>query len=266
MKPILVTGGTGTLGREVVARLLDAGHEVRVVSRHARPANGPAPLTKMAVDLRDGEGLDVAVAGVAAIIHCATSADGDVRAARNLIAAAGRAGVPRLVYISIVGVDRVPFRYYRAKLQVERLIQQSGLDWTILRTTQFHDLVLRVSKALASLPVMIVPAATSVQPIDTREVADRLVELATTAPARRVPDMGGPQVRSAQDLARAYLRVSGHHRLVLPVRLPGAAFRGYRQGGHLAPEQAVGRVTFEQFLTERAPANRSGTALPSERQ
>jgi hypothetical protein len=81
-----------------------------------------------------------------------------------------------------------------------------------------------------------------------------------------MPDMGGPQVRSAQDLAWAYLRASGHHRLVLPVRLPGAVFRGYRQGDHLAPERAVGRVTFEEFLAERIPASRSGAAPTSRRQ
>jgi uncharacterized protein YbjT (DUF2867 family) len=266
MNPILVTGGTGTLGRLVVAQLLDAGHQVRVVSRHARAAGGPAPFTAMAVDLRGGEGLDAAVAGVEAIIHCATSARGDVQAARNLIAAARRANVPRLAYISIVGVDRVPLRYYRAKLQVERLIQQAGLEWAILRTTQFHDLVLRLATASARLPVMLVPAGTSVQPIDAGEVAARLVELATTAaPAGRVPDLGGPQVRGARDLARAYLRASGRHRLMLPVRLPGAVFGGYRQGGHLAPERAVGRVTFEEFLAERLPASRSGAAATSRR-
>jgi uncharacterized protein YbjT (DUF2867 family) len=265
MNPILVTGGTGTLGRLVAAQLLDAGHEVRVVSRRARPAGRLAP-TSMAVDLRGGEGIDAAVAGVAAIIHCATSARGDVRAARNLIAAARRAGVPHLVYVSIVGVDRVPLRYYRAKLQVERLLQQSGLGWTILRTTQFHELVLRLAKAAARLPVMLVPAATSVQPIDAGEVAARLVELATTAaPAGRVPDLGGPQVRRARDLARAYLRASGRHRRVLPVRLPGAVFRGYRQGSHLTPARAVGRVTFEEFLAERLPAGRSGAAATSRR-
>jgi uncharacterized protein YbjT (DUF2867 family) len=87
----------------------------------------------------------------------------------------------------------------------------------------------------------------------------RLVHCATTA--GRVPDLGGPQVRSARDLARAYLRASGRHRRVLP----GAVFRGYRQGGHLAPGRAVGRVTFEEFLAERLPAGRSGAAATSRR-
>jgi uncharacterized protein YbjT (DUF2867 family) len=266
VRPFLVTGGTGTLGRKVVARLLDAGHEVRVVSRRVRRAGGPAPIRSMAVDLRrDGAGLDAAVAGVEAVIHCATAARGDVLTAGNLITAARRANVPHLVYISVVGVDRVPLGYYQAKLEVDRGLQQSGLEWAILRTTWFHDLVLRLCSASARLPVMIVPAATSVQPIDAGEVASRLVQLATAAPGGRVPDMGGPQVRGLWDLARAYLRASGRRRLVLPVRLPGAVFRGYRQGGHLALERAVGQVTFEEFLAGRFPATSSGAAPTSRR-
>ena len=145
----------------------------------------------------------------------------------------------------------MPLFYYRAKLKIERLIENSGLPWTILRSTQFHDLIVRGCAALARLPVMMVPAGTSFQPIDVGEVADRLVELAVGPPAGRVPDMGGPQVRSTGDLARAYLRATGRHCHVLPVRLPGAVFGGYRRGGHLAPDHAVGRVTFEEFLAER---------------
>jgi hypothetical protein len=63
--------------------------------------------------------------------------------------------------------------------------------------------------------------------------------------------MGGPEIRGAGDLAHSYLEARGRRRLVLPVRLPGAAFAGYRSGYQLAPEHAVGRVTFTQFLAER---------------
>jgi uncharacterized protein YbjT (DUF2867 family) len=146
----------------------------------------------------------------------------------------------------------VPLGYYRTKLAVERLVERSGLGWTILRTTQFHELVLRLCEASAKLPVLLLPGGVSVQPVAVDEVADRLVKLATAAPAGRVPDLAGPQVRSFRDLARAYLRASHRRRLLLPVWLPGATFAGYRRGGHLAPDRAVGRVTFEQFLAARA--------------
>jgi hypothetical protein len=73
-------------------------------------------------------------------------------------------------------------------------------------------------------------------------------------------------VRSARDLARAYLRATGHHRLMLPLRLPGAVFAAYRRGGHLAPTRAVGRITFEDFLAERINvASRSAAGPGSSR-
>ncbi|AVV43751.1 SDR family oxidoreductase [Streptomyces sp. ID05-04B] len=244
MSTILVTGGTGTLGRLVVERLRAGGHEVRVLSRHAEP---------YAVDLREGgPGLDAAVTGVDTVVHCASSPrGGDERAAAHLIAAARRAGVEHLVYISIVGVDRVPYGYYRAKLAVEKLVAESGIGWTVLRATQFHDLLVQAFQALAKVPVMLLPARVSDQPVAVGEVADRLAELAAGAPAGRVDDMGGPEVRTAESLARAFLKASGRRCAVVNVPLWGAAYRGFRSGGHLAPERAVGKGTFEDHLATR---------------
>jgi uncharacterized protein YbjT (DUF2867 family) len=244
MTTILVTGGTGTLGRLVTERLRSDGHEVRVLSRHTQP---------YAVDLREGgPGLDAAVEGVDTIVHCASSPrGGDEQAASRLIAAARKAGVGHLVHISIVGVDQVPFGYYRSKLAVERLVEESGLGWTALRATQFHDLVVEVLGALAKPPVMLLPAAVRDQPVEVAEVAGRLAELAVAAPAGRVDDMGGPEVRSFESLARAYLKAMGRQRAVVNVPLWGKAYRGFRAGGHLAPSRAVGKGTFEQYLERR---------------
>ncbi|MGW7042660.1 SDR family oxidoreductase [Streptomyces avermitilis] len=244
MTTILVTGGTGTLGRLVTERLRADGHEVRVLSRHAQP---------YAVDLiRGGAGLDAAVAGVDVIVHCATSPrGGDEKAAANVIAAARRAGVAHLVYISIVGVDVVPLGYYRTKYAVEKLVEESGLGWTILRTTQFHDLVVQLLQALAKPPVMLLPAGVRDQPIEVSEVAGRLAELAVGAPAGRVADMGGPEVRTFPELARAYLKATGKRRPPVNVRLAGGAYRALRDGGHLTPGRAVGKGTFEAYLAAR---------------
>ncbi|KAA5826843.1 NAD(P)H-binding protein [Saccharopolyspora hirsuta] len=249
-KPILVTGGTGTLGRVVVQQLLDAGRDVRVLSR--RPRSTAAGHEWATGDLRTGEGIEAATSGVDAIVHCATTLSSkDVAATQRLIDSARRHGDPHLIYISIVGVDRVPLFYYRAKLEAEERVTSSKLPWTILRTTQFHDLIARTISAQRRSPVIGVLAGVDFQPIDVRDVAERLAELAVGAPAGRVPDMGGPEIRSHDDLARAYLAATGRRRLVLPVRLPGAVVTGYRRGGHLAPEQAVGRVTFSEFLAEQ---------------
>ncbi|MFF8867122.1 SDR family oxidoreductase [Streptomyces sp. NPDC015139] len=244
MTTILVTGGTGTLGRVVTDELRAGGHEVRVLSRHAQP---------YAVDLREGgQGLDAALAGVETVVHCASSPrGGDETAAAHLIEAARRASVGHLLYISIVGVDRVPFGYYRSKLAVERQIEESGLGWTVLRTTQFHDLVVTVLRGLAKSPVLVLPAGVRDQPVEVTEVAGRLAELALAAPAGRVPDMGGPEVRSFDSLARSYLRATGRRRPIVRLPLFGRAYGAFRAGGHLAPDHAVGKLTFEQHLAHR---------------
>jgi len=253
MQPMLVTGGTGTLGRPLVDLLTRAGQPVRVLSRRPRAATG-GPVEWVVGDLATGEGLERAVGGVRVIVHCATSPRArrvDVRGTGRLLDAARLAGSPHLVYISIVGVDRVPFRYYRAKLEAERLVEGSGLPWTILRTTQFHDLIHRLLAALARPPVMLLPRGLRFQPVETREAAERLAELALGQPAGRVADLGGPQVLSVGELASSYLRAAGRRRPVVRVRVPGATARGFREGGHLCPEHPDGKRTWAAFLAAR---------------
>jgi uncharacterized protein YbjT (DUF2867 family) len=123
----------------------------------------------------------------------------------------------------------------------------------VLRATQFHDLIAALLRMLAKQPVLAVPSL-SFQPVDVREVGERLASLALGQPAGRAPDFGGPQVRPLPDLARSYLAIAGKRRPILPVRLPGRVFRAYRAGSHLAPEHADGTVTFEQYLTEQLSA------------
>ncbi|WP_444964014.1 SDR family oxidoreductase [Nocardiopsis sp. M1B1] len=249
MKTVLVTGGTGTLGRPVVERLRRSGHQVRVLSRRPDPED-PASF---AVDLRRGTGLADALRGVDTVVHCASApAGGDIESATHLIRAVREAGVAHLVYVSIVGVDRVPLGYYKTKHTVESALAASGLGWTVLRATQFHDLVLRLCAGAARLPFMPVPDV-DVQPVAVEEVASRLAHLADHPPAGRVADMGGPRVESFRDLAGAYQRWAGTDLRTVPVRLPGAVFAAYRAGGHLAPERAVGKVTFAEFLDSRNP-------------
>jgi uncharacterized protein YbjT (DUF2867 family) len=102
--------------------------------------------------------------------------------------------------------------------------------------------------------VIPVPAGVRFQPVDPGEVAARLVELALSPPAGLVPAMGGPRVYEMADLVRSYLRASGKQRPILPLPLPGKAARAFRAGANLAPDRAVGRRTWEDFLAERVSA------------
>jgi uncharacterized protein YbjT (DUF2867 family) len=258
----LVTGGTGTLGRLVVPLLRDAGCKVRVLSRHSHKAE--EGIEYVIGDLATGEGIEAAVDGAELILHLAGSNKGDEDKARHLVPAASRTGARHLVYISVVGADRVPvasgvdramFGYFASKLAAERVIAGSGLPWTTLRATQFHDLMLTTARQMARLPVIPVPSGFRFQPIDAGEVAARLVELALGTPAGLVPDIAGPKVYGMADLVRGYLRARRKHRLLIPVRLPGKAARAYRAGANLTPERAVGRRTWEEFLADRVSSS-----------
>ncbi|CAM5717232.1 NAD-dependent epimerase/dehydratase family protein OS=Streptomyces alboniger OX=132473 GN=CP975_05370 PE=4 SV=1 [Streptomyces alboniger] len=121
----------------------------------------------------------------------------------------------------------------------------------MLRATQFHDLLSRPLQGLSKLPVLFLPAGVRDQPVEVAEVADRLAGLAAGAPAGRVEDLGGPQVRTLESLARAYLKAAGRRRAVVNVPLWGAAYRGFRGGGHLTPQRATGTGTFEEYLARR---------------
>lgn len=251
--PVLVTGATGTLGRPLVERLLADGVEVRVTSRRPRPESDDRPYRWVTCDFGTGRGLDAAVDGVAVIVHCATSMRHEVAYARRLVEAVRRSGGrPHLVYVSIVGIDTNPFPYYRAKLATERLVASSDLPWTILRATQFHDLVAAMTDAQRRLPVVLTPSGFWFQPVEVSEVAARLAELARGEPAGRVEDLGGPEMRTASELARTTMRAGGWRRPVVPLRLPGRAFRAFRRGANLAPDRAVGTVTYDQYLAGRA--------------
>jgi uncharacterized protein YbjT (DUF2867 family) len=260
--PILLTGGTGTLGRHVLPLLRDAGHTVRVLSRGSREADG---VEYVIGDLATGVGVEAAVDGVETIVHCAGSAKGDDQKAHHLVLAAARAGAEHLVYISVVGADRVPvvsgvdrgaFGYFGFKRAAELVIERSGVPWTTLRATQFHDLTLTALKQLTKLPVVPVPAGVRFQPIDSGEVAARLVELALGSPAGLVPDLAGPTIYGLDDLVRGYLRATNRRRPILRFRMPGQAYRAMRAGANLDPDRAVGRRTWEEFLAEQVPVGR----------
>ncbi|WP_426247473.1 SDR family oxidoreductase [Nocardioides sp. LHG3406-4] len=247
--PILVTGGTGTLGRQVVPLLRAAGGDVRVLSRTPRTSAGGVEY--VAGDLLAGTGIEQAVSGVEVVVHLAGGPKGDDEATAALVAAARPAGVRHIVLISVIGADAVPLGYLRAKQGAETVLMESGIGFSIVRAAQFHDLTLKMVRGMTRLPVVPIPGGLRLQPVDSGEVADRIAELALEAPAGRVADLAGPRVHPFRELVDLYLTAHGKHRPKLPVRIPGRAGRAYRDGANLTLAGAtVGRRTWEEFLAE----------------
>lgn len=163
MTRTVLTGATGTLGSALRPRLLDAGHEVRATSR-SPPDDETASddCEWVAVDLIEGSGIEAAMADADVLIHAATAPQGDTEAVdvegtKRLLDAAADAGVSNFLYVSIVGVDEIPFSYYQHKLAAEEAVEASPVPSTIVRATQFHSFVDELLSGVARLPVWPLP-------------------------------------------------------------------------------------------------------------
>ena len=254
--PILITGGTGNLGSALVPRLLDAGRTVRILSRSAHPDT--EGVEYVVGDLETGVGIDAAVAGAEIVVHGAGSAKGDAAKAGTLVAALRRAGTARhLLYMSVVGADTTPvvsgvdrstLGYFEAKRKAELSVAGSGIPFTTLRATQFHSFFVAIVELGLKLPFVPSFAGFRYQPVDVRDVAERLAELTLAEPTGLVDEIGGPSVYPMEDLLRQYLRATGRRRPVVPMRIPGGAAKAQRAGANLALDHATGTRTWEEFL------------------
>jgi uncharacterized protein YbjT (DUF2867 family) len=254
---IAVTGGTGTLGREVVRELTARGHEVRVLTRHA-PGHP--------VDLTTGAGLEAALDGVEVVVDAANAGPARRPAAAvlvagtaRLLAAAARAGVEHHVGVSIIGIDRVPLPYYEVKLAQEAAIRGGGVPWTIVRATQFHSLLATAFSATARAGVL-PGAAVPVQPVDEREVAELLADTAEAGPSGATTQFAGPEVRTLRELAHLWREQTGRRAAIVPVPLVGATARALRAGGVTHRGAWTGRRTFDAWLRERGDGARAAAA------
>ncbi|KAB1904530.1 NAD(P)H-binding protein [Micromonospora sp. AMSO1212t] len=249
---VLVTGATGRLGRVAVPRLRDEGFTLRAMSRRPRTGDGVEWVT---ADLATGAGLAEAVAGVDAVLHLASSPqrrthDVDVLGTRRLAVAAGHAGVRHLVFVSIVGVDRVPLGYYRHKLAAEQVVAAGPVPWSVLRATQFPEFLAGLLSGASRLGPVIGDRAVLAQPVDPGEVADRLAVLLLAGPSNRVEDFGGPEVLRFDEAARAWLAARRVRRPLLPVRIPGRLGRELRAGGLTTTATPAGTRTWADYLAD----------------
>jgi len=211
------------------------------------------------------------MAGVDTIVHAAT--DGaltstgirvihyffrspavDVDGTKRLVELASANRVPYLLLPSIVGIDGVvpvPLAFYRYRLEAERLVSEANASWAILRITPFHDLIDGLLLPMARWPLLPTDTAVPAQPIDRGEVANRICAHVADRTRGRLPDLGGPEVRSMGDLARAWIKARGSRQRLIHIRMPGALAEGYRRGCSTCPESRYGNITWEQWLDRK---------------
>ena len=254
----VVAGGTGTVGKHVVAVARERGHEAAPVARST------------GVDLTTGDGLDDVLAGADVVIDVTSVSTTKAAASvaffeavtRALLAAEQRAGVAHHLALSIVGIDRggEASGYYAGKIAQEHAVAAGGVPWTILRATQFHEFARQMFERGKAGPLVLVPAMRS-QPIAARKVAERLVDLAEGAPAGRAADLGGPRVERMAELSRRWGEAAHQPGRVVEIPLPGRFGRQLRDGSLLTePDADLGVQTFTEWLTDEM-----GTTPPERR-
>jgi uncharacterized protein YbjT (DUF2867 family) len=249
-RTIAVVGGTGTVGAPTVAELLGRGETVRVLSRGAQGV--PAGAEHRRVDLLSGEGLAEALAGADVVIDAASSQKGAektlVEGTRKVLDAGAAAGVGHHLLISIIGIDEVPVGYYKVKLAQEAVVEAGAVPWSILRASQFHQLLDGAFGAAARFGVRPTGRA-RIQPVDPRVVAERLADAALAPPAGRLPDCAGPRVETLSELSRAWAAARGKHRLGLRVPSWGKIGKGLAGGALCAPDAAGPGEDFAGWLS-----------------
>ena len=265
---ILVTGGTGHLGRDIVGRLTDQGHQVRVLARTPGQNNA---VEWVRGDLATGRGITEAVSGTEVIVHAATyspaarrgtfrpadfvrsPSDVDIGGTRQLLGAAGQAGVAHFLYISIVGVQHSRVPYLRLKATAEDLVRQSGVPYSIVAATQFYWLMDRMLGRMGRLPVLPLPTTLPMQLADEGDFAAYVVECVADGPRGDRQPFGGPQVMTFGEIAEQYQAARGLQRRIVPVPLPRAAVRA--AANLTCPEGRRGTTTWAEWLSRHSASS-----------
>lgn len=243
---IAIVGGTGMLGSQVEKELHSRGHEVRILSRSS---------PEYRIDLITGEGLNRALQGCDVVIDASNATSNAeevlVNGTLRLLAAEQEAGVGHHVCVSIVGCEKMPVGYLRAKAGQERAVEEGEVPWSIVRATQFHEYMAAMFAMLARWGILPIPRA-RVQTVAVAEVARAVAEAAVSAPSRARIEVAGPEVVDALDLARVWRSITGKRSLMFRLPLPGKFGRILRDGAMTSKHSDIrGKVRFADCLKAR---------------
>jgi uncharacterized protein YbjT (DUF2867 family) len=260
---VLVTGGTGHLGRKVVELLLRDGHRVRVL---ARSPGGDRAVNWITGDLATGEGIAEAVAGAESIVHTATHSpaaqrgrfkardlvrsptDVDIRGTDALMRAAAQASVDHIVHVSIVGLEhtaRLP--YSRVKLRAEGFVRSGGVPWSIARSTPFYWLLERFLDAAVKRRTVTLPRDVRMQCVDSDEFARLLVACVGDGHRGERMDFAGPEALTMREMAEQYLAARGLEKRIREIGLPARAERAMT-AGNTSSSGHRGTTTWAEWL------------------
>lgn len=251
MMDILITGASGTLGTQLCNVLHENNISFRAAGRSKPKLPYDVEYCKM--DLDTGEGFSEALNGIKYIFHLASGTSRrniktDAEKTESLIAASGQRQISHFIYISIVGIDKIPYSYYIDKLNSEEKIIHSGLPYTILRATQFHEFIDLVFAKLTRFPIGLVPKQFKIQPVETRTVAAELFKIYQSGPQNKIINTGGPEILTLGEMVKPWLKAKNRKKIIVNFPWFGKTAEALKKGYNTCDETASGSITWKQYL------------------
>ncbi|KOS07398.1 hypothetical protein AM493_16125 [Flavobacterium akiainvivens] len=247
MENILITGGTGNLGKGLTQILNQKGLQYAVASR----SNNENAPNKVVADLMANKGVAQAVKGRSIIFHLATDLKKDTLLTQNLLQTIGSNKNVHLIYISIVGIDKTPFNYYQQKLASEELIKASGVPYTILRATQFHDFIDYIFTSLLKYRIGLLPKKVMAQPIAVDAVANALYEISLQPAESKTYEIGGLKAYTFNEMAKEWMRKTGKKKFIINLPLFGKLAKAFNGGALLTHTIDATSKSWQDYLNQK---------------
>lgn len=262
---ILITGGTGVLGTVLAQELKSQNADFVLASRHLSKTQSyakdvvqeAAKTNWRKLDLVKNEGVKQALEGIHTAVHLASGFGKvhgqaeDIVAIKNLIDAAQKIDLQHLIFISIVGVDKVPLAYYQTKYQVEQYIKQQKVPFTILRVTQFHNFIEAQIQQMVRLPIGFVPKKLKSQPIQLEAAAKEITKLIKAGVQNEVLNIGGKEVLDFGTFAKTLLHYTKKSKPIVNVPIIGKFMHALAEGNLTCKEVSLKSCTWEEYLVKK---------------
>jgi len=249
---ILITGSTGKLGSALIKQMKGSGHDIKLTSR--RKPDNAEEFNWVYSNLLSGEGLEEAIKDIEVIIHAATSPmkntkDIEVLAFKKFLKKLDH--VKHFIYPSIVGIENIPFSYYKHKYKAEELLKMSNVPHTIVRATQFHSFVENLLLSKTLFKRYFIPGEIKFQSVDVDEFANYLINLIDKMPEKKTIEFGGPEILTLKRMAEQKIKINNESNKVITFSFPGKLYTSLVEGKNTNPEKAIGKITFKQYLENK---------------
>ncbi|MEO8514035.1 MAG: SDR family oxidoreductase [Ignavibacteria bacterium] len=251
MKNILITGASGTLGKQLCKVLTS--HNIPYIAISRNEVDIEPPAKWMYIDLNSGEGLEKLPRQIDTVIHLASNASNknsasDPELTNEMLKFSRAKKVSHFIYMSIVGIDKIPYPYYEQKLHSENLVISGNLPYTIFRATQFHQLIDFFLSNSLKFPIALLQKKFKFQPIDPKSVAKKLYEISQGDPVTGIVNLGGPEILTYGEMYTDWLKAKDRKAFVINLPAIGNRSKAFVNGYNTCSEKDSQGATWKEYL------------------